>query len=141
MTADPAVLIWTEAFAHRNENGEPDVSTTMHNLAPRAGRNLILVTLVMAFVVLVTALALGLPERASSVTVDPRDAQIARLKDRIHELTIPAKPCKRDDGPAPCYWDAGVRGNGHGLSYWLKGRAVHYLDGTVLTYDELGWRR
>lgn len=30
---------------------------------------------------------------------------------------VPA--CAHEDGPAPCYWDAGTRGNGVGVSYVL----------------------
>ena len=30
-------------------------------------------------------------------------------------------PCAHEDGPAPCYWDASVQGNGTGTSYVLLG--------------------
>lgn len=41
---------------------------------------------------------------------------------------IPAKPCKTEDS-SNCYWDAGVRGNGKGRSFWTgRNGKVHYLD-------------
>ena len=42
---------------------------------------------------------------------------------------IPTAPCKFEDGPAPCFWDAGARGNGKGHSFWIDRRGnIHYLD-------------
>ena len=36
-------------------------------------------------------------------------------------------PCAEEDSPGPCYWDAAVRGNGIGLSFWVDSeQAVHY---------------
>lgn len=29
------------------------------------------------------------------------------------------KPCANEDGPGPCYWDAGSAGNGVGSSFWI----------------------
>jgi hypothetical protein len=38
------------------------------------------------------------------------------------------KPCKQEDGPGPCYWDAQKRGNHIGRSYWLDRRERrHYV--------------
>jgi hypothetical protein len=42
--------------------------------------------------------------------------------------SIPTKPCKTEDS-INCYWDAGVRGNGKGRSFWTgRDGKVHYLD-------------
>jgi hypothetical protein len=45
--------------------------------------------------------------------------------------TVPRRPCQAEDGPGPCFWDAGVRGlEPGGRSFWIGpyGR-FHYLDG------------
>jgi len=37
------------------------------------------------------------------------------------------QPCAEEDSPGPCYWDAAVRGNGVGHSFWVDAQqAVHY---------------
>lgn len=37
------------------------------------------------------------------------------------------QPCAEEDSPGPCYWDAAVRGNGIGHSFWVDvEQAVHY---------------
>lgn len=58
---------------------------------------------------------------------------ISQAKDDVsfREVTIPDRPCANEDGPAPCFWDAGVRGS-DGASFWLTRQGervrVHYLD-------------
>lgn len=38
-------------------------------------------------------------------------------------------PCAAEDGPGPCFWDAGRAGNGLGFSFWIDcAQAFHYLD-------------
>lgn len=67
--------------------------------------------------------ALALSMRTQSVSVSPSSGRtFARA------VTIPTTPCKFEDS-RDCFWDAGVRGNGHGWSFWTgpKGH-VHYLD-------------
>ncbi len=48
---------------------------------------------------------------------------------RYRHLALPTRPCREQDSPGPCVWDAGLRGNGHGASFWRDARGhVHYLD-------------
>jgi len=43
----------------------------------------------------------------------------------FHNVVTP--PCAEEDSPGPCFWDAGKRGNGEGLSFWVDAeQAVHY---------------
>jgi hypothetical protein len=36
-------------------------------------------------------------------------------------------PCANEDGPGPCFWDAGTMGNGHGDSFTIDANGViHY---------------
>ena len=36
-------------------------------------------------------------------------------------------PCAQEDSPGPCYWDATVRGNGYGQSFYVgSDQVVHY---------------
>ena len=40
---------------------------------------------------------------------------------------VELQPCAEEDSAGPCYWDAGKRGNGEGLSFWVDAQqAVHY---------------
>lgn len=42
------------------------------------------------------------------------------------EQAIPA--CVAEDGPAPCYWDADMRGNHEGRSFTLdRNNFIHYV--------------
>lgn len=51
----------------------------------------------------------------------------------VHRVHPTRKPCRFEDGPGPCFWDAGVRGNGHGRSFWIDAHGwTHYVDGRVL---------
>lgn len=54
---------------------------------------------------------------------------------QFRHVQIPDRPCASEDGPPPCFYDAGARGDGHGHSFWLDaptGRVrVHYLDSRV----------
>lgn len=70
---------------------------------------------------------LGLAIGGASITAEA----VAQHHDvQFRHVAIPDRPCASDDGPAPCFWDAGVRGDGHGRSFWLDRRThVHYLDG------------
>lgn len=37
------------------------------------------------------------------------------------------RPCATEDSDGPCYWDAKVRGNGAGRSFWVDAQQrVHY---------------
>lgn len=37
--------------------------------------------------------------------------------------------CAYEDGPGPCFWDAGQVGNGVGFSFWVDcAQTFHYLD-------------
>lgn len=41
-------------------------------------------------------------------------------------------PCANEDGPGPCFWDAGAAGNGVGNSFWVDCHQVgHYLNPVV----------
>ena len=43
----------------------------------------------------------------------------------FHNVVTP--PCAEEDSPGPCHWDAAVRGNGEGLSFWVDAeQTVHY---------------
>lgn len=77
-----------------------------------------------AFGALIVAPHLGTPTANTAAHVHRhRHARHAR------HVTIPTRPCLSDDGPAPCFWDAGERGNGRGYSFWLdRAGHVHYLD-------------
>ena len=69
------------------------------------------------------ALAVAIVGTGVAATATPTGSGGARV------VRLPAKPCKFEDGPGPCFWDAGVRGNGHGRSYWItRSGAVRYLD-------------
>ena len=42
------------------------------------------------------------------------------LTPNLHlDRLLPVQPCAFEDGPGPCYWDASVRGNGQGQSFWI----------------------
>jgi hypothetical protein len=46
----------------------------------------------------------------------------------VPPVAIPTAPCVWEDSPGPCVWDAGIRGNGHGYSFWVdRSGRVHYL--------------
>lgn len=57
---------------------------------------------------------------------------------RYRHVTLPTRPCATEDAAGPCVWDAGLRGNGEGASFWRDRRdRVHYLD---YEWDwEAGW--
>ncbi|GAA5150385.1 hypothetical protein GCM10023340_27400 [Nocardioides marinquilinus] len=40
------------------------------------------------------------------------------------------QPCRHEDGPGPCFWDAGERGNGRGRSYVIRHGRTYYVDGS-----------
>lgn len=48
-------------------------------------------------------------------------AEAFRQADEVQfrDVSIPDRPCRTEQGPAPCFWDAGVRGDGNGHSFWL----------------------
>lgn len=58
---------------------------------------------------------------------------------RYRYITLPTRPCATEDAPGPCVWDAGLRGNGYGASFWRDRHGhVNYLD---YEWDwEAGWR-
>lgn len=38
-------------------------------------------------------------------------------------------PCEFEDSPGPCFWDASLRGNGEGRSFWVDDQQrVHYTN-------------
>lgn len=50
----------------------------------------------------------------------------------VRHATIPTAPCEHEDGPGPCFYDAGSVGNGQGLSFWIDcEQFTHYLDPQV----------
>lgn len=54
---------------------------------------------------------------------------------RFRAVSIPDRPCASEDGPAPCFWDAGIHGDGRGNSFWLTRTGervhIHFLDPRV----------
>jgi hypothetical protein len=59
-----------------------------------------------------------------------RDDPDGEADPSYRRVRIPETPCKTEDGPPPCFWDAGRRGpHGRGYSFWLnKHGRVTYLD-------------
>lgn len=57
---------------------------------------------------------------------------VAPASDSPRNATLPAVPCATEDSPGPCFWDAGSRGNGQGLSFWVDASQVlRYFDPSV----------
>ncbi|MGH3445815.1 MAG: hypothetical protein ACRDPB_10610 [Nocardioidaceae bacterium] len=53
-------------------------------------------------------------------------------------VALPTHPCRYEDSPGPCVWDAGLRGNGHGASFWRDAHShLHYVDNARQRRD--GW--
>lgn len=49
--------------------------------------------------------------------------------DTVRRVVLPTTPCQAEDGPGPCFWDAGRRGNGRGFSFWIdRHHHFHYLN-------------
>ena len=75
----------------------------------------------------------------STAAAQPAAAQATPAdRPRYRYITLPTRPCATEDAPGPCTWDAGLRGNGYGASFWRDGHGhVHYLD---YEWDwEAGW--
>jgi len=77
-------------------------------------------------VVLVSSGAVGVYNGLNKgVTVGDYGLELVGEPGFFHNVEMP--PCAEEDSPGPCYWDAGVRGNGVGLSFWVDAQqAVHY---------------
>ncbi|HET7388475.1 MAG TPA: hypothetical protein VFJ19_17615 [Nocardioidaceae bacterium] len=67
-------------------------------------------------------IALAGPAAAYAVSAQPH-------RPAYRHVAMPTSPCQAEDSPGPCVWDAGLRGNGHGASFWRDRRDhVHFLD-------------
>ena len=56
-------------------------------------------------------------------------AALDAKREVYRDVHLPTTACKTESGPAPCYWDAGARGNKTGYSFWYSsGGAIHYLN-------------
>ena len=75
---------------------------------------------------------------ATVVGTPTATAQTPKDRPRYRHIPLPTRPCATEDAPGPCVWDAGLRGNGQGASFWRDRRGhVHYLD---YEWDwEAGW--
>ena len=75
----------------------------------------------------------GFAISAAAITAEA----MAQASDGVtfRHVELPSRPCANEDGPAPCFWDAGARGDGRGNSFWLtrNGERVHirFLDPRV----------
>jgi hypothetical protein len=74
------------------------------------------------------ALTVGTVAGAVISVTGAATAEVAPASPKPYYWHIPAKPCKFEDS-RNCYWDAGVRGNGKGRSFWTgRNGKVHYLN-------------
>lgn len=68
----------------------------------------------------------------TTVTVTPTKRTYPKTSpgpDTYTDSRISTKPCRNEDGPGPCFWDAGKAGNGTGNSFWIDADDnTHYLD-------------
>jgi len=66
---------------------------------------------------------------AAPATAAASAADTTPSRPHYRHITLPTRPCAEEDSPGPCVWDAGLRGNGHGASFWRDADGhVHYLD-------------
>ena len=67
------------------------------------------------------------PAQAGAAQGQPAQHQADRP--RYRHIALPTRPCRSEDSPGPCVWDAGLRGNGQGASFWRDVHGhLHYLD-------------
>ena len=60
------------------------------------------------------------------VTVGDYGLELVGEPGFFHNVEMP--PCVEEDSPGPCFWDAGVRGNGEGRSFYVGSDQTVYYD-------------
>lgn len=52
-----------------------------------------------------------------------------RGDDKVMERAVHlvSQPCADEGSPGPCFWNAHVRGNGQGTSFWVDNKGVVHL--------------